>query len=705
MNGALYLGTAMLSLANGIVMLIVNPSRAINRVFFFASAWIAVWFFFVFMAIREGTLYTTGPADSVLYWLRLSSAIAAFLGWIAWLMRSVLLDPSATLGQVLKSSWPWFCASLLISLLAFSEIFIPSDSTPLNHKRGPGYFIFLGMIALNALVLSLDAMRQMRHLGGARKIEMQFFVFNAICACLLIALLNLIGALLGFTWHRLLGPVVFIALHGLTVWAICYHRVFDAKQVIISIGHRVAFFCVLGGGTIVATAALGYFISHPFDILLAVLLSGTLAIICERPTRKWLGLDTEHLLLLPRRTIIDWARQEPDTEKLQNHFMEFLREWCQTTRIDFLSPRHGAYASPQLVVPADWPGMAPLCKNGWMTPEFLQRRRPGLTTEDSIRLLSQQQCGLLLAVPRGSDRPSLLIAFGQKRSLRPYTYPDIRLLLELAELMDNILTHANLAQHAAKIAQMESAAMMSRGLAHDLNNLTTPIVAYLLHAQSRAIAGTPEAEVYDAALHSVKIMNDYISESLFFSRRLVPKVRAIDPAECLTSIVRLAQGRASPRGITLESSCTIRTRFMVDPALFQRLALNLVNNAIDASPYGGIVTVSISVGNPDEVCLTVSDRGSGIPDENMKRIFDPYFTTKDTGDAVRGLGLGLAICRKIADLHHGEIAVRSAVGHGTTFIASFPVRGVSYHPTAEFQPSSSVTSAPLSGPMPIAHPS
>lgn len=238
--------------------------------------------------------------------------------------------------------------------------------------------------------------------------------------------------------------------------------------------------------------------------------------------------------------------------------------------------------------------------------------------------------------------------------------------------MDNILTHATLAAHAAKLAQMESAAMMSRSLAHDLNNLTTPVATYLLHAQGRAIPGTAEAEVYDAALHSVKVMHDYIRESLFFSRRLVPEFKPVDPAAALTSIVRLARERAERYGVTLNPHCEEQAAFSADPVLFQRLALNLVNNAIDASPPGGTVSISIAARNRDHVCLSVADQGPGVPAENLKRIFDPYFTTKDTGDTRRGLGLGLAICRKIADLHQGDIEVKSSPGQGSVFTAVLP---------------------------------
>jgi signal transduction histidine kinase len=245
-------------------------------------------------------------------------------------------------------------------------------------------------------------------------------------------------------------------------------------------------------------------------------------------------------------------------------------------------------------------------------------------------------------------------------------------LLNVAELMDNILTHASLAQHAAKIAQMESAAMISRSLAHDLNNLTMPVATYLLHTQGRAAPGSAEEEVYDAALHSVKVMHDYIRESLFFSKRLVVERREIVPAAVLESVVRLAQEKASGRGVTLRTHYAPLDRFQADPVLLQRLALNLINNAIDASPRFGAVTISVVPRHGDQVCLRVEDTGVGITPENIRRIFDPYFTTKDTGDTARGLGLGLAICRKIAELHGGDVEVTSAPGKGAVFTAVFP---------------------------------
>jgi signal transduction histidine kinase len=111
-----------------------------------------------------------------------------------------------------------------------------------------------------------------------------------------------------------------------------------------------------------------------------------------------------------------------------------------------------------------------------------------------------------------------------------------------------------------------------------------------------------------------------------------------------------------------------------DPVLIQRLLANLINNAIEASSPGDTVHISASLHRGTQVAITVADRGCGVQPENIRRIFEPYFTTKDTGDDVRGIGLGLAICQKIADLHGGEIEVKNLSPKGTAFTVILPLR-------------------------------
>jgi signal transduction histidine kinase len=104
----------------------------------------------------------------------------------------------------------------------------------------------------------------------------------------------------------------------------------------------------------------------------------------------------------------------------------------------------------------------------------------------------------------------------------------------------------------------------------------------------------------------------------------------------------------------------------------QQVVINLLSNALDATPVGGTIAISTrSVGEiPSSVVLEVTDTGSGVPVEHLSRVFDPFFTTKPPG---KGTGLGLSVCLGIIQDHHGTITVESQGGCGSTFIVTLPV--------------------------------
>jgi signal transduction histidine kinase len=111
---------------------------------------------------------------------------------------------------------------------------------------------------------------------------------------------------------------------------------------------------------------------------------------------------------------------------------------------------------------------------------------------------------------------------------------------------------------------------------------------------------------------------------------------------------------------------------MADPAQLQQILVNLVVNALDATPAGGRVRLTATAsteGDRPTVAIEVSDTGRGIAPELQPRIFEPFFTTKAAGG---GTGLGLAIARDIVRAHDGDIRVRSEIGVGTTFTVVLP---------------------------------
>jgi signal transduction histidine kinase len=156
-------------------------------------------------------------------------------------------------------------------------------------------------------------------------------------------------------------------------------------------------------------------------------------------------------------------------------------------------------------------------------------------------------------------------------------------------------------------------------------------------------------------------------------RRREPERVAVPPGSVTEVLRPLLQHFAKSRGVTLGMSMPgDLPPVLVDPDHLQQVLINLLTNAIEATPAGGRVVVT-GVPRADDgrpgVALEVRDTGSGIPEEALPRIFDPFFSTKP---AREGAGLGLAICRDLVRSNGSDIQVASTPGQGTTFTVWIP---------------------------------
>jgi signal transduction histidine kinase len=159
---------------------------------------------------------------------------------------------------------------------------------------------------------------------------------------------------------------------------------------------------------------------------------------------------------------------------------------------------------------------------------------------------------------------------------------------------------------------------------------------------------------------------------LDFTRQSESKVEPLDLAEVVKKTLALSQNQLHLKGVrvTLEVAPYLPL-VHGDSQQLSQVVLNLVLNAVDASPKGGTIEVSV-VRAKDEnfVEIRVKDHGPGIPSHILPLIFDPFFTTKPKG---RGVGLGLSICKGILSRHGGELTVETEVGKGATFSVHLPV--------------------------------
>ncbi|MEO7412014.1 MAG: HAMP domain-containing sensor histidine kinase, partial [Opitutaceae bacterium] len=540
--------------------------------------------------------------------------------------------------------------------------------------RGAG-FAFRGVtLIITFLILLVLTWTQMKKQRGIRRIEMQFFVLNLGAATLFSVSLAFLSAILQIPSFRILSIVVVFSAYLLSAWAIAFYRVFDLEQVLYPLTQRIGILFFLAVGVFYSTKVLETILPQTTSFFLSSIALGSVAFWLDVKSKTWLDLDGEQALANTRRKVIEAALSEPNPDKLIREFGLLLGQRAQISFGTLLFDRGEHFQSQNLLFEKNRPAYLALCAAGWATPESLERRRKTPDSADLHNFLAKNCIGLLIvASPEGIQSPSLLIALGRKATSWPFTYPEVRRFQNVAELMDSILTRSRLTAQAAAQARVEHLAMLSRGLAHDLKNLITPVSSFLIHTENHYAPNSLEADVHSTASRSVRMMTDYVSEALFFSKQLDPRFEPVDIAALFADVAHVTASRAAVRKITLAFQVDDHVTLTADAVLLQRVLGNLVNNAIDASGPGEKVKVSAGSTGSGKVRFQVTDEGSGISAENLSRVFDPYFTTKEFGDEVRGFGLGLTICQKIVQLHAGTILVESVLNHGTIVSVDLPV--------------------------------
>ncbi len=225
--------------------------------------------------------------------------------------------------------------------------------------------------------------------------------------------------------------------------------------------------------------------------------------------------------------------------------------------------------------------------------------------------------------------------------------------------------------------KLVSLGRMAAGVAHEIRNPLNAIgltVAYLQEAF------LPEDEAARAKFTGLmtniqaetKRMESLVRRFLDFSRPTRLRFKYKDVISILEDVVALVQEEAQGDGVSVETEHgrpVVET--MLDSERMREAFWNVIINAIQAMPGGGELKITSKVDQLGEgVELSFADTGAGVPQVDVEKVFDPYYTTKD-----KGVGLGLAIVRRIAEDHHGRVSIESSEDEGTTFRLWLPIRG------------------------------
>ena len=207
---------------------------------------------------------------------------------------------------------------------------------------------------------------------------------------------------------------------------------------------------------------------------------------------------------------------------------------------------------------------------------------------------------------------------------------------------------------------------LAAGMAHEIRNPLTTVKGFLQVSKQN---GYNVAEYYDIIMHEIKRMSDLTAEFLQFSKPTALKPMKLSIQDCVMAAIQLTESEITKYGHQLYIEAEEQPLYaFVEKDKIVQVLVNLIRNAIDAMAESS-GTLSISVYPRGEYGLVdVTDTGIGISDENLVRLFQPFFSTKS-----KGTGLGLSISQKIINEHGGYISVRSKVGFGTTFTIRMPL--------------------------------
>ncbi|OGB41623.1 MAG: hypothetical protein A2461_05070 [Burkholderiales bacterium RIFOXYC2_FULL_59_8] len=237
----------------------------------------------------------------------------------------------------------------------------------------------------------------------------------------------------------------------------------------------------------------------------------------------------------------------------------------------------------------------------------------------------------------------------------------------------------------AEVAQGEKLAsigVLAAGIAHELNNPLTGVLTFTSLMRKKALDGSEDAEDLDLIIRETKRCASIIRRLLDFAREKVPVKCFFSLNQVLEDTVRLVERPASLQKIVITMNLDPDLpQIWGDADLIKQVIMNILVNAQQAIDRAGSITVvtrtyiaKTSQQTEEKrmpmVELAIKDTGCGIPEANMQRIFDPFFTSKEVG---KGTGLGLSVSYGIIKAHGGEIKVASVVGQGTTFHILLPI--------------------------------
>lgn len=224
-----------------------------------------------------------------------------------------------------------------------------------------------------------------------------------------------------------------------------------------------------------------------------------------------------------------------------------------------------------------------------------------------------------------------------------------------------------------KAERLASIGELAAGIAHEIKNPLAGIAGVIKVLKKDIPPGDHRAEVMQEVTVQVDRMDKAVKNLLSFARPAEPKMTSVDLNDLIGKLLDFLSPQLASHSIVSERRfASDIPQLSLDPDLVRQAFLNIALNAIQAMPEGGRFLVETNIekkgaGRTGSIQVSFTDSGRGIPEDQLNKIFNPFFTTRR-----QGTGLGLSITRKIIEQHDGKITAESPAGAGARFVITFP---------------------------------
>ena len=503
-----------------------------------------------------------------------------------------------------------------------------------------------------------------------------------------------------------LGIVANVAFAAVTAYAIARHQLLDVHVAL----RKGLLYSVVSGVLLGAYALVILFVSQivgtPRDIQPVLVYLGGLFIVAivfqplyhvlQRVVDQWFYRGRYDALRELKGFALA-AREIADLEGLSATLVRLVIRGLQTERACLLlaAPQNRGYipaasvgapeATPIIFTPQSPPVRWMASHDQIMTMREVDAL-PDRYLMPGSEVQALQEFGAELFVPL-KTRESLVgvLIIGPKKSHQPFSQEDVDLLQtvcsQAATRMENARLYSELRRQLDELRQAQDQVVRSEKLAavgqlaanvaHEVNNPLQAIINLTFLVEHSLQADDPRKTDMQA-IHAESMRARHIVQGLLdFARQQKAAWADANINDVVRSVLNLSRVRTTSGNVKVITEMNAALPpICCDAEQLKQVFMNIVNNAMDAMPRGGTLTVRSRLEQAGMVAVDVTDTGDGIAPEAMSRIFEPFFTTKPMG---QGTGLGLAVSHQIVKKHGGTIRVESTVGTGSTFTISLPL--------------------------------